>query len=170
MRMWLGNNSFRTEQRPQFEPLEDRRLLSAGVAFPSLVAYPGVDGSGQDTQAAVPLLVTRAAPKNVVGKYTGTFKITGYPQTVPANLNIKKQTAAGKVSGTISSPGIGIVNFAVKGTIDSKGNFNVTFNKNGISGNITGKVSKSGGLGGTFTAQSGSVLNVGGKFTFNKVS
>jgi len=144
------------------ESLEDRRLLSADV----LSVYPAV-GTAAETLVA-PAAVANAAVINVVGRYTGTFKVKGIPQAIPAELNIKKQSAKGVITGTISSPGIGITNFAAKGNIDKNGNFTISFDKNGIKGTIKGKVAKNGNLSGTFTADA-PPAKAAGTFAFTKV-
>jgi hypothetical protein len=167
MSSWLRHFAARdAEPAAKIEILEDRRLLSA--QFDTLALLDGDALAGPAVLASANTGV-RAAIKNVVGRYKGTVKINGVPQAIPASLNIKKQTADGKLSGTISSVGLGVTNFAVKGTINNKGVFTTTYNKGGVTGSLSGKVAKSGALKGTFAAKYQGI-NVTGTFSFTKLT
>ena len=163
--MWMfrrvpGGSSQHT--KPFIENLEGRRLMAVGMdsGMGAMPDYMEV------TQVAAPTI------PNLVGKYNGQVFPTGIQFTIPVTLNITRQTQ-GRVKGTLSAPGVGLINFSVSGTINSRGKFTVNYDKNGLQGTISGTRNKrNGNLSGTFRGE-GIVLGhsrmISGTFTFVKV-
>jgi hypothetical protein len=110
----------------------------------------------------------------IIGKYRGKVTTPISPKGTRASLRIKSQTPAGKIKGSLSIPGVGDFPFAIKGTINKRGKFNATFNKNGFVGSLVGRVTAKSGLKGLMNVTAGSFpsgtpVPMAGTFNFAKV-
>jgi hypothetical protein len=138
----------------------------------------GSDCSAEALATATPPAVTTAARRVAttslaVGTYKGTVKASILPIAVPATLVITSVKPDGTVTGKISAPYVGVKSFAVRGTVNSKGVFTVTYNKNGISGTISGSKKSNGHLTGKFNGKGvyqSMPLRVSGTFDFKKTA
>ena len=128
------------------ESLESRQFLSGAM---DVLDAPAGD-EPMLAMVAAPSGTTTTAP-NVVGKYRGNVAYQN--QKIRVNLVISRQTADGKIKGSVSSPLLGSTKFSAKGTIKPNGKFTVNFGSDriGVNGSIKGtRNADNGSLKGTF--------------------
>lgn len=152
----------------ELEAMESRTLLSAAPVY---LAPPREMDAGAVVQPvsvlASPLVKALA---KIAGKYSGTVVVTGV-HTRPVNVTLK-ESASGKLSGTLTSPQDDSIKVKISGKVTSTKKFSFTLSNGShaggaIAGSGTGSV-KGTTLSITMTFVQGG-QNIPGKLTLRRL-